>query len=105
MDKQVIGQAFREAEVLGGRSTLAGQGSSLPPTRAARPARSRGVFFGGRLTGIARWVAGAVCVAVAAISIAATAPRVLDAPGAFLHTGPALVAATSKLPPIFSPRP
>ena len=94
MDKQATGQAFREAEVRGGRSTPAGQESGLPPTRAARPARSRGIFFGGRLAGIARWVAGAVCVAVAAISIAATAPRVLDAPGAFLHPGPALFAAT-----------
>ena len=79
--------------------------TSLPPTRAARLARSRGVFWGGRLTSLVRWIAGSALVAVAALSIAVAAPRVLDGPGAgvLLHTGPALVAATSKLPTFFAP--
>ena len=107
MDRLLRKQGFRdrgEAEVGVDGSGPTRPGSSLPPTRAARPARSRGVFFEGRLAALVRWVAGGALVAVAAISIAATAPRVLDAPGVFLNTGPALVAATSKLPAIFSPK-
>ena len=107
MDRSSVKQALRErgeAEAGADGSSPARQGSSLPPTRAARPARSRGIFFEGNLTRFARWVAGAALIAVAAISIAATVPRVLDAPGGVLNTGPALVAATSKLPAIFSPR-
>jgi hypothetical protein len=45
-----------------------------------------------------------VLVAVTAIAIAATAPRVIDAPAVLLNPGPALVAATSMLPAIFAPR-
>jgi len=107
MDRLLIKQGFNER----GEAELGVDGSnptppraSLPPTRAARPARSRGGFFEGRWAGLVRWVAGGALVAVAAFSIAVTAPRVLDAPAVFLHTGPALVAATSKLPPVFSPK-
>ena len=109
MDRPLIPQAFgerREADGarVGGSST-APQVPSLPPTRAARPTRSRGVFFAEyHLARLARWVACAVCVAVTAISIAATAPRVIDAPAVLLNPGPALVAATSMLPPEFAPR-
>jgi hypothetical protein len=45
-----------------------------------------------------------VFVAITAISIAATAPRVIDAPAVLLNPGPALVAATSTLPAMFAPR-
>ena len=80
------------------------QMSSLPPTRAARPARSRGVFFGeGRFGRVARGAAFAAVVAVTAVSLAATAPRVIEAPPVRLNPGPALVAAASKLPAMFSP--
>jgi hypothetical protein len=109
MDRSLIQQGFdehRAAGVVVDRSAAAAaETSSLPPTRAARPARSRGVFFAeGRF---ARYVRGAVCavlVAVTAISIAATAPRVIDAPVVLLNPGPALVAAASKLPATFAPR-
>jgi len=77
--------------------------SSLPPTRAARPARSRGVFFGeGRLGRFARGAAFAAVVAFTAVSLAAMAPRVIEAPPVLLNPGPALVAAASKLPTTFS---
>ena len=78
--------------------------SSLPPTRAARPARSRGVFFGeGRLGRFARGAAFAAAVAVSAVSLATLAPRVIEAPPVLLNPGPALVAAASKLPTMLAP--
>ena len=44
----------------------------LPPTRAARPARSRGVFWAGRPSaGHGRWIRNIVGVAMIALSIAA----------------------------------
>ena len=109
MDRPLIQQAFgepgqaRSASVAG--PGAAPQMSSLPPTRAARPARSRGVFFSGQpLARLARWAACAALVAVAALSIAATVPHVIDAPAVRLNPGPALFAATSKLPPMFAPQ-
>ena len=73
--------------------------ASLPPTRAARPARSRGVFLAGRgERGLFRGLISLLCIAVTAVSLLAIAPRVIDA--AVLTANPALelVATTSQLP-------
>lgn len=76
----------------------------LPPTRAARPARSRGAFFrSGRGPRPARWFLSALCVAVAAIWIVAGvefAKPVFDAAAITGNTGPALFASTMQ-PPSF----
>ena len=110
MDSTLIRQAYQEPTETGVAATGGDTGAvpamlSLPPTRTACLARSRGGFFaGGGLARLARWIAPAVCVAVIAISIAATAPRVIDAPVVTANPGPALVAATSLLPAIFAPR-
>ena len=74
----------------------------LPPTRAARPARSRGAFFqGGRGSGPARWILSALCVAVATISIVASAhfaEPAFDAAAITGNAGPALFASTMQAP-------
>ncbi len=74
----------------------------LPPTRAARPARSRGAFFqGGRGSRKARWILSAVCVAVATISIVASAhfaEPAFDAAAITGNAGPALFASTMQAP-------
>jgi hypothetical protein len=74
----------------------------LPPTRAARPARSRGSFSqevrGSRK---ARWIFSALCVAVATISIVASAhfaEPAFDAAVISSNTGPALFASTMQAP-------
>lgn len=109
MDRPLIHQGFSEHGNTGaasaGGSAAAPPTTSLPPTRAARPARSRGVFFARyRLARLAHWAACALSVAVTAFSIAVTAPHVIDAPAVLLNPGPALVATTSMLPAIFAPR-
>ena len=109
MDRSLIKQAFTGHREAGGM-TVGGSGgtptrSSLPPTRAARLARSRGVFFARhRLARLARWLGCAVLVGLTAIAIAATAPRVIETPPVLLNPGLALVAATSMLPAMFAPR-
>jgi hypothetical protein len=74
----------------------------LPPTRAARPARSRGAFFeGGRGSRKASWILSAVCVAVATISIVASAhfaEPAFDAAAITGNAGPALFASTMQAP-------
>jgi len=73
--------------------------ASLPPTRAARQARSRGAFLAGRgERGLFRGLVPLLCVAVTAVSLLAFAPRVIDA--AVVAANPALemVATTSQLP-------
>jgi hypothetical protein len=74
----------------------------LPPTRAARPARSRGAFFqGGRGSRPARWILSALCVAVAAVSIVASAhfaEPAFDAAAITGNAGPALFASTMQAP-------
>ena len=75
---------------------------ALPPTRAARPARSRGAFFkGGGGSRPARWVFSALCVAVATISIVASAhfaEPAFDSAAITGNAGPALFASTMQAP-------
>ena len=74
----------------------------LPPTRAARPARSRGDSFqGGRGLRPARWIWSALCVAVATISIVASAhfaEPAFDSAAITGNAGPALFASTMQAP-------
>ena len=110
MDRSLIKQAFAGHRETAGMtvssSDRAPELSSLPPTRAARLARSRGVFLLARqrLARLARWLGCAVLVGLAAVAIAATAPRVIETPPGLLNPGLALVAATSMLPAMFAPR-
>jgi hypothetical protein len=95
---------------------LAARGSSaalawvrrLPPTRAARPARSRGIFFGARLPSrLGRRIVNALCIAIAVVSIAATAQFAEPAFDAVVVTGnvgPALFASTMRAPAFLSAR-
>ena len=79
----------------------------LPPTRAARPARSRGAFFqDGRGSRKARWILSAVCVAVATISIVASAHFAEPAFDAAVisNAGPGLVASTTQAPSFIAAR-
>jgi hypothetical protein len=71
--------------------------ASLPPTRAARPARSRGAFLAGRgERGLFPGFISLLCIAVTAVSLLAIAPRLIDA--AVLNPALELVATTSQLP-------
>ena len=74
----------------------------LPPTRAARPARSRGAFFQGEnRSRPARWIFNALCVALATLSIIASAhfaEPAFDAAVITSNAGPALVASTTQTP-------
>jgi hypothetical protein len=74
----------------------------LPPTRAARPARSRGAFFrGGRGSRPGRWFLSALCVAIATISIVASAhfaEPAFDTAAITGNAGPALFASTMQAP-------
>ena len=74
----------------------------LPPTRAARPARSRGAFFqGGNRSRPGRWIFNALCVALATLSIVASAhfaEPAFDAAVITSNAGPALVASTTQAP-------
>jgi hypothetical protein len=74
----------------------------LPPTRAARPARSRGAFFqrGGR-SRPGRWILSIVCIAATAVSIVASAHFVepaFNAAARISNSGPALFASTMQAP-------
>lgn len=73
----------------------------LPPTRAARSARSRGIFS--RLTSLWRghWIGNAVCVALATLAIAASAHFAQPAFDAALRSGnagPELLASAMRAP-------
>lgn len=74
----------------------------LPPTRAARPARSRGVFFGGRrYPRIGDWILNFVCVALATLAIAASAhfaQPAFDAAASNGNAAPELVASATRTP-------
>lgn len=77
---------------------------SLPPTRAARSARSRGFFLAGRRRSrLGHWLANAACAVVLALSIAASAHFALPAfeSAAFnANLGPELLASAER-PPSF----
>jgi hypothetical protein len=79
----------------------------LPPTRAARPARSRGVFLGGSAySRLGRRIVNALCIAIAAISIVATVQFAEPAFNAAVVTGnvgPALVASAMRAPAFLTP--
>jgi hypothetical protein len=76
--------------------------SPLPPTRAARPARSRGAFSrGGGRSRPGRWFLSALCIAAAALWIVAGAEFAQPAFNAVAftgNTGPALFASTMQAP-------
>ena len=74
---------------------------SLPPTRAARSARSRGVFFAGRGErgfGYGRGVASVLCIAVTAVCLFAIAPRVIEEHIVAGNPALELVAKTAQFP-------
>jgi len=74
----------------------------LPPTRAARPPRSRGVFLAASAhSRVAHWIVNALCVALAAVSIVAGAEfaqPVLDGKFVTGNAGPPLVASAMRAP-------
>jgi hypothetical protein len=80
----------------------------LPPTRAARLTRSRGIFF--QLGGVARpgrWILSALCVAAVTISIVASvrfAEPVFDSAIISGNAGPGLIATTTQAPAFVAPR-
>jgi hypothetical protein len=74
----------------------------LPPTRAARFARSRGVFFAGlRRSRFGPWIANAACVAMVALAILASAhfaEPAFDASAISGNSGPELLASATRAP-------
>ena len=80
----------------------------LPPTRAARFARSRGVFFaGGWHFRAGNWLMNALCVALVTLTVVASAHfagPVLDAAARVGNAGPELLASTTRTLP-FLPAP
>jgi hypothetical protein len=75
----------------------------LPPTRAARTPRSRGLFFPGNNSHsrLGRWIINALCIALAAVSILASAEfaePVINAAAVTGNAGPALFASTMRAP-------
>jgi hypothetical protein len=72
----------------------------LPPTRAARPARSRGVFFGSHWrSGLGHWISNAAYIAVVTLTIAASAhfaQPTLDAVASTGNAGPELLASATR---------
>jgi hypothetical protein len=72
----------------------------LPPTRAARPARSRGVFSGSRWrSGLGHWISTAAYIAVVTLTIAASAhfaQPALDAVARIGNAGPELLASATR---------
>jgi hypothetical protein len=80
---------------------------SLPPTRAARSARSRGVFFAGRGElglGFGRGIASVLCIAVAALCLFAIAPRMIEAHVVVGNPALELVAKTAQFPAALAAR-
>jgi hypothetical protein len=74
----------------------------LPPTRAARPARSRGVFFVSRWRArLGRWARSGACLAIATLTIATSAHFVqpaFDAAAINGNSGPELLASATRAP-------
>jgi hypothetical protein len=83
-------------------------GLRLPPTRAARPARSRGVFFGASWRArLGQWARKAACIAVATLAIAASAhfgQPALDAAANNGNAGPELLASATQTPAFLTAR-
>jgi hypothetical protein len=77
-------------------------GQPLPPTRAARSPRSRGVFLAASAhSRLLHRIVNVVCIAVAAVSIVAAAQfaePVLNGKFVSSNAGPPLVAATMRAP-------
>lgn len=79
----------------------------LPPTRAARSARSRGVFLAGHgELGSVHGLLSVLSIAATVAWLVAAAPSVIDAPLVTRNPGPELVATTTQLPTVLlgSPR-
>ena len=80
----------------------------LPPTRAARPTRSRGIFFqDGQRARRGRWILNGLCVAAATISIVASAhfaKPVFDSAVISGNAGPGLIASTTQAPAFVAPK-
>jgi hypothetical protein len=78
----------------------------LPPTRAARTPRSRGVFLAASAhSRLGYWIVNALCIAVAAVSIVAGAEfaePLLNGKFVSGNAGPGLVASAMRAP-IFGP--
>ena len=79
----------------------------LPPTRAALPTRSRGIFFrNGQGSPTGRLFLNALCLAAATISIAASAhfaEPVFETAVISRNVGPGLVASTAQAPAFLAP--
>jgi len=80
----------------------------LPPTRAARPTRSRGIFFqDGQRARRGRWILNTLFVAAATISIVASAhfaKPVFDSAVISGNAGPGLIASTTQAPAFVAPK-
>ncbi|HEV3240996.1 MAG TPA: hypothetical protein VG429_11410 [Casimicrobiaceae bacterium] len=90
-------------------ATVAGSAPNhrLPPTRAARPTRSRGVFFGSRRSRLGQWIATAVCVALVSLSVVASAhfaEPAFDAAAISANVGPELLASATRTPSFLAAR-
>lgn len=73
----------------------------MPPTRAARSARSRGVFFAGRGElgfGFRRGVASVLCIAATTVCLFAIAPRMIEAHAVAANPALELFAKTAQFP-------
>jgi hypothetical protein len=72
----------------------------LPPTRAARPPRSRGVFFRASAhSRLGHWLVNALCIVLTAVGVVASAQfaePMLDAKFVTSNAGPALVASAMR---------
>jgi hypothetical protein len=83
-------------------------GRRLPPTRAARPARSRGGFFAaGWRARLSQWARNAAFIAVATLAIAVSAhfaQPALDAAASNGNAGPELLASATQTPAFLTAR-
>jgi hypothetical protein len=81
----------------------------LPPTRAARLTRSRGLFLGASThSRLGRWIVNGLCIVVAAVSIVVSAEfaePVFNTKFVSGNAGPALFASTMRAPAFVASRP
>jgi hypothetical protein len=99
-DHRSLGMLCDDETGFAGRD-IAPTGQPLPPTRAARSPRSRGVFLAGAHSRLVHRIVNVVCIAVAALSILAGAQfaePVLNGKFVSSNAGPPLVAATMRAP-------